>query len=125
MRASRQRVMDLGQRGPGRRGQFGVTPGLHHARTDEQGFEFLRVEQQRRHIKAIAQAVTDPGFALDGHARGAQIADVPVQGAQRDFKLVGQPGASGEAPAAQQLDKAKQAVSASHRRSAGATCAAR
>ena len=92
----------------------GVAPGGHDARAEHQAFELVAGEDQRRQLVAALEAVADPGLSLDRDARGLEIRDVAVDGALRDGELVGDLLAGGEAPRAQELHQAEQAVSAAH-----------
>ena len=110
-----QHGLDLDQRGTRALGQARAGEGAHEARADDQRFEFAGIEHQRRDVRALAQDIADPGFALDRHAGQLQVGDVAVDRAQRDRETRGQlPRGQRRTPPAQGMDDEEKAVGTAH-----------
>jgi hypothetical protein len=86
-----QHRFDLQQCGLGRLRQPFAAERTHEARSDDQCFEFIGVEHQRRNVRTLAQHVADACFAFDRHAGQLQIGDVAIDRAQRHTERFGKP----------------------------------
>ena len=111
-----QHVADAVHHAVGGLRQLGVGGVVGHpARAEDQGFELVLAEHQRRQREAGAQQVSDAGVAFDARALFAQRGDVAVQRAQAHAQLGGQRGAGdGPAVGAQAFEQLQQAGGAGH-----------
>lgn len=95
--------------------QLAVAPARHDARAEDERFQLLGAEHQRREVEPLAEGVADARFALDGHARGDEVRDVPVYRPLRDLKVPRQRCGGHDRAAAQRLDHLEQPVGPPHR----------
>ena len=106
-----QHVADAVHHAVGGLRQLGVGGVVGHpARAEDQGFELVLAEHQRRQREAGAQQVADARVAVDARALFAQRGYIAVQGAQADAQFGRERGAGhGLAVRAQAFEQLQQA----------------
>ena len=84
------------------------------ARPEDERFDLLLLEHERRQVEACAQHVADAGFALDRDAARHEILDVAIDGALGDLERLAQILGARHLLAAHELDNLEQAIGAAH-----------
>jgi hypothetical protein len=95
-------------------GELRIRPGFDDPGAQNQRFDLMLVEHQRRQIEAVAQGVADAGLAFDRHATRHQVADVPVDRPLRDLEPFGEVAGADQLLPAHDLDDLEQAIGAAH-----------
>jgi hypothetical protein len=84
-------------------------------RAEHRGFELVRGEHQRRHVKIAVKHIAQPGLAADRYPLPDQIGNIAVNGPLRHLELLGQlAGGNRAGRTPHDLDNLKQPVGTTH-----------